>query len=109
MHTQIACRLRIYTDDSDSHEGQPFYEWLVAEAHRQGMRGATVLRGSMGFGGHGEIHSSKLLALSADLPIIVEIIDSREKVHEFIAVVDDVLHKGLATIEEVETAFFWQH
>ena len=109
MQTQIACRLRIYIDDSDSHEGQPFHEWLIAQAHDRGMRGATVLRGSMGFGGHGEIHTSKLLALSADLPVIVEIIDSRDKVQDFISVVDGVLHKGIATIEDVETAFFWQH
>jgi len=109
MHTQLACRLRIYIDDSDSYEGEPFYEWLIAKAHGSGMRGATVLRGSMGFGGHGEIHTSKLLALSADLPVIVEIIDSREKIQDFIASVDEVLHKGIATIEDVETAFFWQH
>ena len=109
MHTQTACRLRIYTDDTDVVEGQPFYEWLVAEAHRRGMRGATVLRGSMGFGGHGEIHTSKLLVLSTDLPVIVEIIDSRTKVEDFVAIVDEVLHKGIATIEDVDTAFFWQH
>ena len=106
MHTQSNCRLRIYSDDSDSFEGRPFYEWLVEKAHDQGMRGATVLRGTMGFGGHGEIHSSKIFALSADLPVIVEIVDSRKKISVFIALFDEVLHKGMATIEDVDTVFF---
>ena len=106
MHTQSNCRLRIYSDDSDSFEGRPFYEWLVEKAHDQGMRGATVLRGTMGFGGHGEIHSSKIFALSADLPVIVEIVDSRKKISDFIALFDEVLHKGMATIEDVDTVFF---
>ncbi len=106
MHTQTTCRLRIYSDDSDSFEGRPFYQWLVEQAHVHGMRGATVLRGTMGFGGHGEIHSSKLFALSADQPVIVEIIDSRKKVSDFITLFDEELNKGMATIEDVDTLFF---
>ena len=70
------------------------------------MRGVTVLRGTMGFGGHGEIHSGKLFALSADLPVIVEIIDSPKKISDFMGLFDGVLHKGMATIEAVDTVFF---
>jgi PII-like signaling protein len=106
MRTQNTCRLRIYSDDSDSFEGRPFYEWLVEQAHHHGMRGATVVRGTMGFGGHGEIHSSKLFALAADLPVVVEIIDSRKKIADFVALFDGVLHQGMATIEDIDAIFF---
>jgi len=106
MRTNNVCRLRVYSDDSDSFEGKPFYQWLVEEAHHRGLRGATVTRGIMGFGGHSEIHSSKVFALAADLPVVVEIIDSREQVLEFVATFQAQLNKGLATIEDVDTAFF---
>jgi PII-like signaling protein len=106
MHTQSTRRLRIYSDDSDSFEGRPFYQWLVEQAHSHGMCGATVVRGTMGFGGHGDIHSSKLFAVAADLPVIVEIIDSPEKISDFIGLFDGVLHKGMATIEDVDSVFF---
>jgi PII-like signaling protein len=106
MSTKTFCRLRIYADDSDSIDGRPFHEWLIAEAHRRGLRGATAVRGAMGFGGHSEIHTNKLLSLSADLPVVVEIIDTREKIESFLQTASEVLHKGMATIEDVEATFF---
>lgn len=106
MRTHNACRLRIYCDDTDAHQGQPFYRWLVEAAHRRGLRGATVMHGMMGFGGHSEIHSSKVFALAADLPVVIEIIDSREKIHDFVAEFEADLQKGLVTVEDVDTAFF---
>ena len=106
MRTHNVCRLRVYSDDSDHYAGKPFYQWLVEEAHRRGLRGATVVRGTMGFGGHSEIHTNKVFALAADLPVVVEIIDSREKIHDFVESFHGQLEKGLTTIEDVDTALF---
>ncbi len=106
MHMRKLCRLKIYLDDSDMHAGRPVYEWLVEEAHREGLRGATVVRGAMGYGGHDKIHSGRVFALSAELPVVVEIIDSREKIDAFTTVVKPVLVKGMLTIEDVDAIFF---
>ncbi|HNB52664.1 MAG TPA: DUF190 domain-containing protein, partial [Anaerolineales bacterium] len=69
--------LRVFIGEADKHEGKPLYEWLVQEARRQGLAGATVLRGMMGFGPGSRIYTTKILRLSEDLPIIVELVDSR--------------------------------
>jgi PII-like signaling protein len=106
MRTHNACRLRIYSDDSDFIEGRPVYQWLVEQAHKRGLRGATVMRGIMGFGGHSKIHSSKVFALAADLPVVVEIIDSRERIHDFVVDFESLINKGMATVEDVDTAYF---
>ena len=106
MRTHNACRLRIYSDDSDLIEGRPVYQWLVEQAHKRGLRGATVTRGIMGYGGHSKIHSSKVFALAADLPVVVEIIDSRERIHDFVVDFDNLISKGMATVEDVDTAYF---
>jgi hypothetical protein len=76
-------RLRIYTGESERIEGVPAYEHIVRAAHARGMAGATVLRGMMGFSGHSEIHTAKILRLAEDLPILIEIIDSSEKIEAF--------------------------
>ena len=105
MQMQTASRLRIYIDDTDTLGGAAAYRWLVEKAHAAGLRGATVLRGTMGFGGHGEIHSSRVFALATDLPLVVEVIDEREKIDKYVADYLGELDKGAVTIESVEAAF----
>ncbi len=69
--------IRIFIGENDQHEGMPLYEWIVREAREQGLAGATVLRGLEGFGAHSRLHTAKVLRLSSDLPIVVEIVDTR--------------------------------
>jgi PII-like signaling protein len=98
--------LRIFIGESDRYAGHPLFEWLVLEARRQGLAGATVLRGICGFGAHSRIHTFKIERLSEDLPIIVEIVDTREKLESFLASVDGTIDEGLATIEKVYVKFY---
>lgn len=98
--------LRIFLGESDKHDGMPLYEWLVQEARRHGLAGATVLRGIEGFGGHSRIHTAKILQLSEDLPIVVEIVDTAEKIEAFLPLVDGAIHEGLATVEKVQVRFY---
>jgi len=92
--------LRIFIGESDKHEGLPLYEWLVMEAKEAGLAGATVLRGLMGFGAASRIHTSKILRLSMDLPIVVEIVDTQEKIGEFLEKIEPVVTEGLVTLEK---------
>jgi len=94
--------LRIFIGELDTHEGQPLHQWLVEEARRQGLAGATVLRGLEGYGAHSELHTARVLRLSVDLPVVVEIIDSAERIDAFMPIVDEVIDEGLATLERVE-------
>ena len=98
--------LRIFIGESDKHEGKPLYEWLVLRAREAGLAGATVLRGIEGFGAHSRLHTAKILRLSEDLPIVVEIVDSLEKIESFMPIVDDVIGEGLATLERVKVRFY---
>jgi PII-like signaling protein len=98
--------LRIFLGESDRHEGKPLYEWLVLKAREAGLAGATVLRGIEGFGAHSRLHTAKILRLSEDLPIVVEIVDSLEKIEAFMPVVDDAVREGLATLERVQVPFY---
>jgi PII-like signaling protein len=98
--------LRIFIGESDKHEGKPLYEWLVLKAREAGLAGATVLRGIQGFGAHSRMHTAKILRLSADLPIVIEIVDSLEKIEAFMPVVDDAIGEGLATLERVQVRFY---
>ncbi len=99
-------RLRIYIGENDRHENQPLYEWLVRKAREYGLAGATVLRGLEGYGAHSRLHTAKILRLSSDLPILVEIVDSRERIEAFIPLIDAAAGEGLATIEKVEIRFY---
>lgn len=92
--------LRIFIGESDKYEGQPLYEWLVIKAKQQGLAGATVLRGLMGFGANSRIHTSKILRLSLDLPIVVEIVDTPENIRGFLACIESVVTEGLVTLEK---------
>lgn len=98
--------LRIFLGESDRHEGLPLYEWIVRKAREEGLAGATVLRGLEGFGAHSRIHTAKILRLSTDLPIVVEIVDTREKIEAFLPRIDGAIREGLATLERVEVRFY---
>ncbi|TMA51500.1 MAG: DUF190 domain-containing protein, partial [Deltaproteobacteria bacterium] len=82
------------------------YEWLVLKAREHGLAGATVLRGMMGFGAHSRLHTFKIERLSEDLPVIIEIVDTREKLETFLRLVDDEIAEGLATLERAEVHFY---
>jgi len=94
--------LRIYVGELDTYGGQPLYQWLIEEARRHELSGATALRGLEGFGAHSELHTAKVLRLSVDLPVVIEIIDTEERIDTFLSVIDDVIDEGLATVERVE-------
>jgi len=98
--------LRIFFGEHDRHEGMPLYEWIVRRAREQGLAGATVLRGLEGFGAHSRLHTAKILRLSTDLPIIVEIVDTREKIEAFLPLIDGAITEGLATLERVQIRFY---
>ncbi len=93
--------LRIFIGESDKYEGQLLYEWLVIKAKEQGLAGATVLRGLMGFGANSRIHTSKILRLSLDMPIIVEIVDTPEKIKTFLKCIETVVTEEFVTLEKV--------
>lgn len=98
--------LRIFVGESDKNHGKPLYEWLVLKAREAGLAGATVLRGIEGFGAHSRLHTAKILRLSEDLPIVVEIVDSLDKIESFMPVVDQAIGEGLATLERVQVRFY---
>ena len=93
--------LRIYIGESDRWHGKPLYEAVVLAAREHGLAGATVLRGPMGFGANSLIHTAKILRLSEDLPMIVEIVDSEEKIHDFLPLLDEMVAEGMITLETV--------
>ncbi len=98
--------LRIFIGENDRHEGLPLYEWIVRQARENGLAGATVLRGLEGYGAHSRLHKAKILRLSSDLPLVVEIVDTEEKIQSFLPVIDDAVGEGLATVERVEVHFY---
>ena len=98
--------LRIFIGESDKHEGLPLYEWIVRKAREHGLAGATILRGLEGFGAHSRLHTAKILRLSTDLPIVVEIVDTEDKIEAFLPIIDEAIDEGLATLEKVEVRFY---
>ncbi len=98
--------LRIFIGESDKHEGRPLYEWIVIKAKESGMAGATVLRGLMGFGANSKIHTSKILRLSVDMPVVVEIVDTKEKIEQFLNSIESVIKEGLVTLEYAEVKIY---
>lgn len=95
------CLLRIFIGESDRWDGKPLYEAIVLKARELHLAGATVLRGSMGFGAHSRMHTARILRLSEDLPIVIEIVDAREKIDELIPHIDRMVEEGLVTQERV--------
>ena len=96
-----ASLLRIFIGEEDKIDGKPLYEVIVKEARKRGMAGATVLRGFLGFGANSRIHTTKVLRLSEDLPVVVEIVDAVEKIEEFLPDLDKMIGEGLVTLEKV--------
>ena len=94
--------LRIFIGESDTWHGRPLYEAIVARVREEGLAGATVLRGIEGFGAHSRIHSSRILRLSEDLPIVVEIVDTAENVDRVLPLLDEMVTEGMVTLERVE-------
>lgn len=99
--------LRIFIGESDRHNGKPLYEWLVLQAREHGLAGATVLRGIMGFGANTRvIHTFKIERLSEDLPMVVEIVDTKEKLEKFLEEIDEHIQAGLVTLEKAQIRFY---
>ena len=99
--------LRIFIGESDRHNGKPLYEWLVLQAREHQLAGATVLRGIMGFGANTRvIHTFKIERLSEDMPIVVEIVDTKEKLEKFMEAIDEHLQAGLVTLEKAQIRFY---
>ena len=98
--------LRIYIGESDRWHHQPLYEAIVLKAREMHLGGATVLRGPMGFGKSSRMHTAKILNLSTDLPLIIEIVDSEAKIAEFLPVIDEMITGGLVTMEKVKVLHY---
>jgi PII-like signaling protein len=97
-----AILLRIFIGESDRYQHRPLYEAIVIKARELHLAGATVLRGPMGFGKSSRLHTAKILRLSMDLPIVIEIVDSEEKVNGFLPVLDEMMGGGLVTLEKAK-------
>lgn len=93
--------LRIFIGEADRADSKPLYEAIVLKARELHLAGATVLRGAMGFGKSSRIHTTKILRLSIDLPLVIEIVDSEEKINAFLPLLDQMMGDGLVTLEKV--------
>jgi PII-like signaling protein len=98
--------LRIFVGESDKHGHRPLYEAIVLKARESGLAGATVTRAMMGFGKNSILHTAKILRLSEDLPMVVEIVDSLEKVQSFLPELDTMITDGLVTLERVKVIHY---
>ena len=98
--------LRILVGESDRHGHHPLYESIVLKARQEGLAGATVLRGVMGFGKNSILHTAKILRLSEDLPMLIEIVDSLEKIEKFLPHLDGMISDGLVTLERVRVVHY---
>jgi len=98
--------LRIFIGESDRYGHHPLYEAIVLKAREKGLAGATVLRGVMGFGKHSILHTAKILRLSEDLPMVIEIVDSAEKVEDFLPVLEEMIKDGLVTVEPIRVLHY---
>ncbi|MCZ8546403.1 DUF190 domain-containing protein [Mesorhizobium qingshengii] len=97
-----AMLLRIFIGEDDRDNGRPLYESIVLKAREMHLAGATVLRGGMGFGHSSRLHTTKILRLSEDLPLVVEIVDSEDKINAFLPVLETIMSSGLVTLEKVQ-------
>ena len=97
-----AVLLRVFIGETDRYEGRPLYEAIVLKARKIPMAGATVLRGPLSFGRSSRLHSAKILRLSEDLPIVVEIVDSQDQIDKFLPILDSMIGSGLVTVEKVQ-------
>jgi uncharacterized protein len=101
-----ALLLRIFVGEKDQYGGEPLYRALVLKARESHLAGATVFRGPMGFGRSSYLHTSEILRLSTDLPMVIEIVDTEEKIQNFLTTVEDLVGPGLITLERVQAIFY---
>lgn len=101
--------LRVFIGESDKADGRPLYEAIVLKARELDLAGATVLRGIMGFGADSRVHTAKLLELSEDLPVVVEIVDSGENLDRLMPFLDEHVKEGLVTLEDVKVVKYRDH
>ncbi len=102
MNFEDGLVLRAFIGELDRYEGEPLSKWLVDQAHAAGLAGATVLRGIEGFGADSQLHTARVLRLSTDLPLVVEMIDTRAKIEAFLPRVDAAMPQGLVTLDQVQ-------
>lgn len=98
--------LRIFIGEDDRYEGKPLYEAIVELARSKGLAGATVLKGALGFGANSRIHTSKVLRLSEDLPVVIEIVDKSERIGSIMPDLDRMIGEGLVTMEDVDVTIY---
>ncbi len=98
--------LRIFIGEADRHGGRPLSEVIVETARTRGLAGATAWKGFMGFGAHSHMHTAKVLRLSTDLPVIIEIVDTREKIDAFLPELDELVAEGLVTLERADIQIY---
>jgi len=106
MQDKQGKKLRIFISETDKYQSHVLYEWIVLQAKDHNMAGATVTRAIEGFGATRHVHTAKILHLSMDMPLIIEIIDTAEKIDAFLPLIDDAVKKGVATIEDVTIHFY---
>ena len=102
-------RMRIYLGESDKYHGKPAYMYLIELFRKEGLKGATVMRGIAGFGSKSIIHFPSILRLSEDLPIIIEVVDEESKINNILEKVKEVVKEGLITIEKLDTVIIRRH
>ncbi len=98
--------LRVIIGESERHQGKHLYEWIVIKARECGIAGATVVRGMMGYGANSRIKTSSILCLSEDMPVIIEMIDTKRMLEEFLEIIDPVIQEGLVTFEEMHVRMY---
>ena len=98
--------LRVFIGEADRWHGRPLYEAIVEEARRQGLAGATAWKGFIGFGAHSRMHTAKILRLSEDLPIVIEIVVAAEKIESFLPTLDGMVREGLVTLERAQVILY---
>jgi PII-like signaling protein len=98
--------LRIFVGEADRWHGKPLYQAIVEEARSRGLAGATVVKGFVSFGAHSRLHTATILRLSTDLPVVIEIVDTLEKIEAFLPTIDQMVQEGLVTLERVEVIVY---
>ncbi|MGH9015939.1 MAG: DUF190 domain-containing protein [Acidimicrobiia bacterium] len=94
--------LRIFIGESDQWEGRPLYQAIVRRLREEGLAGATVIRGIEGFGAHSHLHTARILRLSEDLPLLIEVVDSEDRIQQVLPIIEEMIPEGLVTLENVE-------
>jgi hypothetical protein len=101
-HVETAVRLRVFVGEDDKYKGRPLYEEIVVQAQQSHLAGATVFRGYMGYGRASGLNPEKILRSSRDLPIVIELLDTREKIYAFMDILDQILTGGVVTLEKMK-------